>query len=46
VLSETDTVPPFTVHATFPMCAYPMYPRSKGTDDPKGAASYACTRSE
>ena len=44
VLSEMDTVPPFTVNATFPMCAYPMYPRYRGTGDPKAAASYACTR--
>ena len=46
VLSEMDAVPPFTVNATFPMCAYPLYPRYKGTGDPKVAGSYACTRSE
>ena len=46
VLSEMDAVPPFTVNATFPMCAYPMYPRYKGTGDPKAAGSYACTASE
>ena len=46
VLSEMDTMPPFTVNATFPMCAYPLYPRYKGTGDPKQAASYACTRAE
>ena len=45
VLSEMDLVPPFTVNATFPMCAYPMYPRYKGGDQ-KAAASYVCTRSE
>jgi feruloyl esterase len=45
VLSEMDVVPPFTVNATFPMCAYPMYPRYKGGDQ-KAAASYVCTRSE
>jgi feruloyl esterase len=46
VLSEMDTLPPFTVNATFPMCAYPMFPRYRGTGDPKTAASYVCTRSE
>jgi len=46
VLSDMDLVPPFTVNATFPMCAYPMYPRYQGKGDPKSAASYACTRSE
>ena len=46
VLSEMDTLPPFTVNATFPMCAYPLYPRYNGTGDPKQAASYACTRAE
>jgi len=46
VLSEMDTLPPFAVNATFPMCAYPMYPRYRGTGDPKAAASYTCTRSE
>ena len=46
VLSEMDAVPPFTVNATFPMCAYPLYPRYKGTGDPKVAGSYACSRSE
>ena len=46
VLSEMDLVPPFTVNATFPMCAYPMYPRYKGTGDPKAASSYSCSRSE
>ena len=46
VLSEMDLLPPFTVNATFPMCAYPMYPRYKGSGDPKSAASYACTRPE
>ena len=35
---------PFTVNATFPMCAYPLYPRYKGTGDPKVAGNYACTR--
>jgi feruloyl esterase len=46
VLSDMELVPPFTVNATFPMCAYPMYPRYLGKGDPKAAASYACTRSE
>lgn len=46
VLTEMDLRPPFAVNATFPMCAYPMYPRYKGTGDPKAAASYTCTRSE
>ena len=46
VLSEMDALPPFTVNATFPMCAYPLYPRYKGTGDPKVAGSYSCTRSE
>lgn len=46
VLSDMDLVPPFTVNATFPMCAYPMYPRYQGKGDPKSASSYACTRSE
>lgn len=46
VLSEMDPLPPFAVNATFPMCAYPMYPRYKGTGDPKVAASYTCTRPE
>ena len=36
VLSEMDAVPPFTVNATFPMCAYPLYPRYKGTGDLEG----------
>ena len=44
VLSDMDAAPPFTVHATFPMCRYPMYPRYKGSGDPKVAGSYACTR--
>lgn len=44
VLSDMDAVPPFTVHATFPMCRYPMYPRYQGKGDPKVAGSYACTR--
>ena len=39
-----DLAPPFAVHATFPMCRYPMYPRYKGSGDPKVAESYACTR--
>ena len=46
VLSDMELVPPFTVNATFPMCAYPMYPRYQGKGDPKLAASYSCTRSE
>lgn len=46
VLSDMEVVPPFTVNATFPMCAYPMYPRYQGKGDPKLAASYSCTRSE
>jgi feruloyl esterase len=46
VLSEMDALPPFAVNATFSMCAYPMYPRYKGTGDPKAAASYACSRQE
>jgi Tannase and feruloyl esterase len=46
VLSAMDTAPPFTVSATFPMCAYPMYPRYQGKGDPKSAASYACTLSQ
>ena len=46
VLSDMELVPPFTVHATFPMCAYPMYPRYLGKGDPRSAASYSCTRSE
>ena len=44
VLSDMDLVPPFTVNATFPMCRYPMYPRYKGSGDPKRAESYACTK--
>ena len=46
VLSEMDPLPPFAVNATFPMCAYPMYPRYREAGDPKAAASYTCTRSE
>ena len=46
VLSDIDLLPPFTVNATFPMCAYPMYPRYNGKGDPKTASSYTCTRSE
>jgi hypothetical protein len=42
-LSDMDLVPPFAVHATFPMCRYPMYPRYKGSGDPKSATSYTCT---
>jgi feruloyl esterase len=44
VLSDMDTAPPFAVHATFPMCRYPMYPRYKGSGDPKTAESYLCSR--
>jgi feruloyl esterase len=44
VLSDMDTAPPFAVHATFPMCRYPMYPRYKGSGDPKAAENYACSR--
>lgn len=44
VLSDMDLVPPFAVHATFPMCRYPMYPRYSGSGDPKSAASYTCAR--
>jgi len=44
VLSDMDLVPPFTVNGTFPMCRYPMYPRYKGSGDPKRAESYACTK--
>jgi feruloyl esterase len=44
VLSDIDTRPPFAVHATFPMCRYPMYPRYKGSGDPKTAESYVCSR--
>ena len=44
VLSDMDLAPPFAVHATFPMCRYPMYPRYKGSGDPKVAGSYTCTR--
>ena len=44
VLSDMDTAPPFAVHATFPMCRYPMYPRYQGKGDPKAAGSYACMR--
>jgi len=44
VLSDMDLVPPFAVHATFPMCRYPMYPRYKGSGDPKAAANYTCTQ--
>jgi feruloyl esterase len=44
VLTDVDTVPPFTVRASLPMCRYPMYPRYKGTGDPKIADSYACAQ--
>ena len=29
VLTDMDLTPPFAVHATFPMCRYPMYPRTR-----------------
>jgi feruloyl esterase len=44
VLSAMDPAPPFTVHATFPLCAYPRYPHYRG-GDPKNAASYECRTS-
>jgi hypothetical protein len=44
VLTDMDLTPPFAVHATFPMCRYPMYPRFQGAGDPKSAASYRCVR--
>lgn len=43
-LSDMDLTPPFAVHATFPMCRYPTYPRYNGSGDAKSAASYTCTR--
>ncbi|HKD09918.1 MAG TPA: tannase/feruloyl esterase family alpha/beta hydrolase [Bryobacteraceae bacterium] len=43
ILSDIDIKPPFAVHATFPMCRYPMYPRYKGSGDPKTADNYVCT---
>jgi feruloyl esterase len=43
VLTDMDPTPPFKVNASLPMCRYPMFPRYKGTGDPKQAASYACT---
>ena len=33
-----------TIHATFPKCRYPMYPRYKDVGDPKSADSYRCVR--
>ena len=44
VLSDMDLMPPFAVHATFPMCRYPMYPRYTGEGNPKSAASYSCVK--
>jgi hypothetical protein len=44
VLSDMDLMPPFAVHATFPMCRYPMYPRYTGDGNPKSAASYSCVK--
>jgi hypothetical protein len=43
-LSAMDADPPFSVHATFPLCAYPRYPHYLG-GDPKQAASYECRAS-
>jgi len=43
-LSTMDPDPPFAVHATFPLCAYPRYPQYLG-GDPKNAASYECRAS-
>jgi hypothetical protein len=42
VLSYMGAVPPFPVHATFPMCRYPAYPRYDGSGDPKRAESFTC----
>jgi pimeloyl-ACP methyl ester carboxylesterase len=42
VLSAKQTVPPYTVSATRPMCRYPAYPRFVG-GDPAQAASFRCT---
>lgn len=42
VLSAKQTVPPYTVSATRPMCRYPAYPRFIG-GDAKQAASFRCT---
>lgn len=41
-LTAMETAPPFAVHASLPMCRYPLYPRYKGQGDPKLADSYTC----
>lgn len=42
VLRAMQTVPPFTVSATRPMCRYPAYPRYSGGDATQ-AGSFSCT---
>jgi feruloyl esterase len=43
VLRDMETVPPFTVRSSLPMCRYPGYPRYKGEGNPKDARNYACS---
>lgn len=42
VVSSMESVPPYTVRATRPMCRYPLYPRYRGSGDAAQAASYRC----
>jgi hypothetical protein len=35
--------PPFTTLAARPLCRYPLYPRYRGTGDPRDAASFICS---
>ncbi len=35
--------PPFATIAARPLCRYPLYPRYRGTGDPRDAASFICT---
>jgi feruloyl esterase len=44
VLTSMDTAPPFAVHASLPMCRYPLYPRYRGQGDVKDAVNYICTK--
>jgi hypothetical protein len=44
ILSAMDTVPPFNVRWTVPMCRYPLYAKYDGKGDARTAKSFDCTR--
>jgi creatinine amidohydrolase/Fe(II)-dependent formamide hydrolase-like protein len=46
IQTSAEPRPPFTVHASRPMCSYPQYPRYMGAGDPKLAASFPCVTTE